>query len=61
MYDARVTYIRFPPGHLLLYRADEHDVELPSRAARPEDLRSEREDVSSQPLHDGALDPYGLS
>jgi hypothetical protein len=57
---ARVTNIRFPPGHLL-YRADEHDVELPSRAARPEDLRSEREDVSNQPPRDGAVDSYGLS
>src|SRR5215203_5219104 len=58
---ARVTNIRFPPSHLLLYRADEHAVELPSRAARPENLRSEREDVSSQPPHDGAVDPRGLS
>ena len=58
---ARVTNIRFPPSHLLLYRADEHDVELPSRAARPEDLRSECEDVSSQPPRDGAVDPCGLS
>src|ERR671920_2532455 len=46
---ARGTNIRFPPSHLPLYRADEHDVELPSRAARPQDLRSECEDLSSQP------------
>ena len=36
-------------GRIFLHWTDEHDVELPLRSPRPNDLRSEREGVSTKP------------